>query len=107
MFNKKFSIYEPTHNLGYDQKWLFHEVRKLVMPSIPIKLFSVYSYDQKTLSFKFDNDLFTAFEMSGVVQGHLWVVLPYIWVHHLIQVFLIWKRKFLEITIYNTSDGPD
>ena len=48
------------------------------MPSIPIKLFSVYSYDQKTLSFKFDNDLFTAFEMSGVVQGHLWVVLPYI-----------------------------
>ena len=32
--------------------------------AIPIKLFSVDSYDQKTLSFKFGNDLFIAFEMS-------------------------------------------
>ena len=44
----------------------FHEGGKVGMSkATPIKLFSVDSYDLKSMSFKFSNDIFIIFEMPG------------------------------------------
>ena len=37
--------------------------RKIESSATPIKFFSVDSYSQETMSFKFDNDIFIIFEM--------------------------------------------
>ena len=44
----------------------FHEGGKVGMSNAtPIKLFPVDSYDLKSMSFKFGNDIFIIFEMPG------------------------------------------
>ena len=47
-----------------------HEGRKVRRSNAtPTKFFSVDSYDLKSMSFKFGNDIFITFEMSGVAYS--------------------------------------